>query len=129
MKKIMRLLFSLFIGNAYAAPMDERAAVCYVFAAGKLKTKAACILSSGYGAGGSYESAQIGKQTFNAETSTCYDEKRGKDVVCDTSLNDHDAKHYYRDLFYQPITDASLIDDRSLSCYITKDRKTDVCFK
>ena len=129
MKKTLLFISFLLSTFAHAAPMDERPAVCYTFVKGKLQSRDVCILATGYGAGGSYANIQIGKQIFNAETRACYDKKLDNDVECGVSLNGEDARHYYRDLFYSLITDSTFINDNSLSCYVSKSRKTDICFK
>lgn len=72
---------------------------------------------------------KMGKKKFNAEISTCFNQATEETTECGASLNDKDAIHYYRDLFYKKITDLTLVDSRSLSCYQTKDNKTDICVK
>lgn len=123
------ILFLLTSQILFAAPMNDRPAVCYIFNLGKLKSMSPCILSSGYGAGGTYDVLRIGKRKYVAETSTCYDEKTDNNFECGTTLNNKEAIYYKRNLFYDVIVDSSLIDDDALSCYITKDKKTDICFK
>ena len=130
MKIILSALVLWAIGTmVHAAPMGEKAAVCYIFKADKLKSKSPCILSMGYGAGGSYASMLIGEKLYNAETSNCYDKKKDEQYECGTSLNGKDAIHYNRNLFYKKITDSSLITENSLSCYLSKDKKIDICVK
>lgn len=130
MKKIILLsLIGAFVGVASAAPVDEKPGICYQFSGSKLINKSTCIISSGYGAGGSYNSIQIGKKEYTAETSTCYDSKKDESVECNTELNGKSAMFYNRDLFYKVIANKNLINENSLSCYQTLDKKTDICFK
>ncbi|TEU30078.1 hypothetical protein [Alkanindiges illinoisensis] len=126
---ILLSLAYLISGVAHAAPTDDRSGICYTFSGNKLLTKFSCLVSTGYGAGGTYESMKMGKKQFNAEISTCYNQATEETTECGASLNEKDAIHYYRDLFYKKITDPTLVDSRSLSCYQTEDKKTDICVK
>ncbi|MCH7328962.1 MULTISPECIES: hypothetical protein [Acinetobacter] len=114
---------------AHAAPTGEKVAVCYIFKGDKIINHSPCILSTGYGAGGTYESMQIGKKSYEAETQICYDKKSDNNIECGISLNGKDATYYHRNLFYNKIDDIKLINSDSLSCYITKDKTTDICIK
>lgn len=100
-----------------------------VFKANKLVKKSTCIVSYGYGAGGHYQSMDMGGVEYNTETTTCYDSKKDEQYDCGTTLNDMDAEYYKSDLFYNKISDPSLVDDRSLGCYKTKNNKIDICVK
>lgn len=133
MNKVIVLLLGLsacslsFVTNS--APMGEDTGICYVFKANKLVKKSTCIVSYGYGAGGHYQSIDLGGVEYNTETTTCYDSKKDEQYDCGTTLNDMDAEYYNRDLFYNKISDPSLVDDRSLGCYKTKNNKIDICVK
>ncbi|WP_180644934.1 hypothetical protein [Acinetobacter bereziniae] len=129
MKKLITLGLFLISGTTFGAPMSEDMKICYKFSNNKLVSKSSCIVSSGYGAGGSYTSIEQGKKEYSVETQMCYNKKTDEQEECGTSLNGVDANFYYRDLFYKKISDISLISDNSLKCFITKNKKIDICYK
>lgn len=129
MKKILGLLLIALSPFAQGAPSSDKAGVCYLFSHGKLNKTSTCVVSSGTGAGGFYETLQIGKKRYVSETSTCYNQANDEYDECGTVLNGKVAENYFRNSFYDEITDTSLIDDSSISCTRTKDRKIDVCSK
>lgn len=129
LKIFITLSLAISSGIAYTAPMNEDAAICYKFSNDKLVSKSTCIVSTGYGAGGAYTSIEQGKTTYSIETEMCYKAKTDEYEECGTSLNDVEANFYYRDLFYKKISDTSLISNNSLNCYITKNKKIDICYK
>lgn len=63
MKFLITLVLSIICGAAYSAPMSEDISICY-----KVIKKSSCIVSSGYGAVGSYTSIEQGKTTYLIET-------------------------------------------------------------
>ena len=129
-KVIVGILLALYAGQAvFAGEWETQQGTCYFMADGKPQQQHQCKLSSGYGAGGTYVSAEIGRQTINTEIQTCYDKKTDRDVECGATLNDAEAKHFYRDAAFKPITDPKRINNKSLSCYRTLDRKQEFCFK
>lgn len=119
----------MICGSAYSAPINEDISICYQFTNNKLTKKSSCFVSSGYGAGGSYTTIEQGKSTYSIETEMCYKAKTDEYEECGTSLNNFEAKFYYRDLFYKKITDMSLVIDNSLKCFITNNKKIDICYK
>lgn len=129
MKFFITLILSMICGAAYSAPISEDISICYQFTNNKLTKKSSCFVSTGYGAGGSYTSIEQGKTEYSIETQMCYNKKTDEQEECGTSLNDVDANFYYRDLFYKRISDMSLISDQSLKCYMTKNKKIDICYK
>lgn len=129
MKNLILVCFSIFSCSVYAAPMNEEVSICYKFSNDQLVKKSTCLISSGYGAGGSYVAIEQGKLHYNIETSNTYNEKTDDYDESEPTLNDMPAHYYHRDLFYHKITDKSLITDQSLNCIKTKDKKIDICFK
>ncbi|NNG82930.1 hypothetical protein [Acinetobacter sp. ANC 5378] len=129
MKYFIMLVLSIVCETAYSAPMNEDATICYKFSNDKLVNKSSCIVSSGYGAGGSYTSIEQSGNTYSIETEMCYKAKTDDYEECGTSLNNVEANFYYRDLFYKKISDMSLVSDNSLKCFITKNKKIDICYK
>ncbi|MDI9741823.1 hypothetical protein ABTH99_17340 [Acinetobacter baumannii] len=113
----------------YSAPMSEELSICYTFKSDKLVKKSSCVVNSGYGAGGSYVAIEQGTLTYNIETEITHNERTDEYEESEPILNDLPAKFYARDLFYKKIEDQSLITDDSLSCYETKNKKIDICYK
>ena len=101
LKIFIILSLAISSGAAYTAPISEDAAICYKFLNDKLVNKSTCIVSNGYGAGGSYTTIEQGKSTYSIETEMCYKAKTDEYEECGTSLNNFQAKFYYRDLFYK----------------------------
>ena len=126
---LITLILTVLSGASHSAPMNEDVSICYKFVNNKLVNKASCIVSSGYGAGGTYTSIEQGKNTYSIETQMCHNNKTDEDEECGTTLNNVDANFYYRDLFYEKISDMSLVSDNLLKCFITKNKKTDICYK
>lgn len=129
MKNLILVFFSIFSCSIYAAPMNEEVSICYKFSNDQLVKKSTCIISSGYGAGGSYVAIEQGKFTYNIETMNNYNEKTDDYDESEPTVNDMPAYYYHRDLFYKKITDSSFVTDSSLNCVKTKNKKIDICYK
>lgn len=129
MKYIVSIVLACLSCLAHSAPMSENISICYQFNNDKLIKRSACIVDSGYGAGGSYINIEQGKSVYLIETESLYDKKNDSYNDGETTLNDIAATSYFRNLFYKKITDKSLISENSLSCFMTKNKKIDVCYK
>lgn len=130
MKYFILLSFMLFNSCiVYSAPMADELGICYKFEDNKLIKKSVCIIHSGYGAGGSYVTLEHDGFSYNIETSIVYDEKTDEYEQTEPMLNGIPATFYSRNLFYEPITDEKLVQDDSLNCIVSKDRKKDICYK
>lgn len=108
--------FGVSAPTAHSAPMGEGVGVCYAFKGDKLKSQQPCIISQGYGAGGSYTTLTIGKKSYNFEYPSEYD---------------HDEEdywdYYFRNLFYQRISILQITEGQYLTCFYHK--PYDMCYK
>lgn len=123
-KRLFVLMCLVAPCTTYAAPHDERPGVCYMFKGDKLLSKGTCVVATGGGAGGVYETMTYKGKDYIAETALCFDKKSDEYVTCGTNLNGLDADYYHRDLFYN-IVDRE--EGGVLSCYASK--KIDICYK
>lgn len=129
MKFLALLGLFTFSCSAFSAPMSENMSICYKFSKNKLIEKSRCIVSTGYGAGGSYVTLEQGKSTYNVEIENHYDKKTDSYEEGDITINDVVATYYYRNLSYKRITDKRFIHDDSLNCFLAKNKKIDICYK
>ena len=129
MKFLALLGLLIFSCSAFSAPMSEEVSICYKFNKDKLINKSTCVVSTGYGAGGSYITLEKGKSIYNIEIENRYDKKTDSYEEGDITLNEMLVTSYYRDLFYNKIADKSFVNDDSLSCFLTKNKKIDICYK
>lgn len=100
------------------------AETCYVFKNNQLQSKSQCNVFDGGGVASSLTEVTIGKKSYeisqiwNSDKGESYDENAQEYYI-----NDKPAKHYNRTLSLK-ITTA---DNAPLTCYKTKDGKTDLC--
>lgn len=113
------------LSQAHSNP--DEAKVCYTFAKNKLQKTQSCIVSTGGGAGGVYESIQMGNKKYlfegacNLEGNCDYDliqKPKNKPVIS-----------YLRDgTFHNKISQSQAeLAQHLLYCYKTKDGTLDIC--
>lgn len=114
MKKIMlgALFLSLISSLAQARPMPDEVGVCYQFKDDKLIDMGVCVISAGYGAGGTYTHMKFQGKSYTYERS-----------------NDKEYDDYVRDVFYGKVTDIAILDsmEEEEMIYCFKDKPYDIC--
>ena len=118
------------LAQAHSNPDEVK--VCYSFSGDTLKQTQPCIVSTGGGAGGIYESIRIGNKSYLFEGS-CY-----MDDECDYSYypggpdgkeKPRDAISYLRDAtFHHKVSeDESALANHLLYCFKVKNGSVDIC--
>ena len=128
MKK--RILLSLMTaGVVSAAPHPDTLAICYTFSGDKVLKTGPCVVSSGYGAGGTYQTIHFQNKEYAIESATEVTPS-GATRTAWTTLNSGKGIEYVRDARWYTIIKGALYPDGDyLYCTKTPDGKTDICVK
>ncbi|MFC6593184.1 hypothetical protein ACFP81_14955 [Deinococcus lacus] len=123
------LLTLLTTGVAGAAPNPDALAICYTFSGNKVLKTGPCVVSSGYGAGGSYQTIHFQNKEYATESATEMTSSGVTRTVW-TTLNGGKGIEYVRDARWYTINKGALYPDGDyLYCTKTPDGKTDICVK
>ena len=124
MRKLLALAATLAVLSpaALARPNPDRLGICYQFTNGELTTRAACVISSGYGAGAQYTTLTFNNREYYAE----YPNIRPNMAP---TLDGKTALEYQRDRSFYGILKGKPIEGEDyMFCIKTKDGKLDLCY-
>lgn len=117
-KIIIGLFLSFLVTISHARPNPDELGICYLFKGDNLQDKGACIVSTGYGAGGVYTSLYFNKKDYLFEF-TDYEEADKLSYLRDSG--------FYHKITRQLLEDYDYGDNDYLMCY--KSRPSDVCYR
>lgn len=131
-RQIMKqwILFTVMTaGIASAAPNADTLAICYTFSGDRVLQTGPCIVSSGYGAGGTYQTIRFQDREYVTESATELTSSGGTRTAW-TTLNGSKGIEYVRDARWHNIIKGALYPDGEyLYCTKTPNGKTDICVK
>ncbi|MFC6619513.1 hypothetical protein [Deinococcus radiophilus] len=124
------ILFTVMTaGIASAAPNADTLAICYTFSGDRVLQTGPCIVSSGYGAGGTYQTIRFQNREYVTESATEL-MSSGDTRTAQTTLNGSKGIEYVRDARWHTIIKGALYPDGEyLYCTKTPNGKTDICVK
>jgi hypothetical protein len=122
-------IIAVFIATVtHARPSPDRLAICYTFNNDDLLKKIPCIISSGYGAGGSYTQLAIGQTSIQIEDDDGQKHPKGP------MLNGKKARAYNRDGYFYQSVDKNVHRDKNeadndLFCFNEIGQAASYCYK
>ena len=123
------LLSVMTTGVVNAAPNADTFAICYTFSGDKVLKTGPCVVSSGYGAGGTYQTIRFQDREYVTQSATEMTSSEGTRTVW-TTLDGSRGIEYVRDArWYNIIKGALYPDGEYLYCIKTPNGKTDICVK
>lgn len=109
-------------------PYPDRTGVCYFFRGDTPELTQTCVISGGYGAGGHYAVLQWpdGVKTQITMINFCPNRDFDETGFCRYTVDDHEARPYQRDVFFETTTSA---DSENLDCYRLVETGNSVCYR
>lgn len=129
--KFLYLLTTLSLAtltlSVEARPYPDSLGICYFFKGNDREKREPCVISTGYGAGGSYVVLrwQDGEETFIERVNFCPDRDIDEYGFCSYSVDGAKAEFYYLDVFGNPTT---IEDSDNLPCYRVLETGNSMCF-